>query len=175
MNVSVNRDRRWPARGHHRAGIMLFECIVYLSLLVLLLGVAYYAFDRFTDRSIALRRNADDIARALHAGERWRADLRGATGRIRVETNPNGSLLLIPGPRGVVAYQSTTNAVLRRVGLGAWSTMLDRVKTSSMADDPRASVTAWRWELELQPHSKKPIRVRPLFTFFGVPQRSASP
>ena len=43
-----------------------------------------------------------------------------------------------------------------------------------MTADPREYVTAWRWELELQPRatgSVKPGRVRPLFTFLAVPER----
>jgi hypothetical protein len=46
-----------------------------------------------------------------------------------------------------------------------------------MAADQRQYVTAWRWELELQPRAKgsvKPGRVRPLFTFLAVPERPAN-
>jgi len=156
------------------AAFMLIECLVYISVLLILLGVGYAAFYRCMENSLALRRSADDLANALHAGERWRADLRAATGPIRLEDNPDGSILVLPGGRGEVAYQFTTNAVLRRVGAGRWTTLLDRVKSSTLAPDPRPNVTAWRWELELQPRSRKPGRVRPLFTFIGVAKASST-
>lgn len=156
------------------AAIMLIECLVYMSILLILLSVGYAAFYRCMENSLALRRSTDDLANALHAGERWRADLRAATGPIRLKDNPDGSILVLPGGRDEVAYQFTTNAVLRRVGLGQWKTLLDRVKSSTLAPDPRSNVTAWCWELELQPRSKKPGRVRPLFTFIGVAKASST-
>jgi hypothetical protein len=46
-----------------------------------------------------------------------------------------------------------------------------------MAADRREHVTAWRWELELATRTQgsvKPGRVRPLFTFVAVPERTSS-
>ena len=63
-------------------GYLLIEALVYIAVVVTLLGVAYAAMYRCVDRSFALRRNADDITSALHAGERWRADVRAATSRV---------------------------------------------------------------------------------------------
>ena len=162
-------------RPGFRGGYQLIECMVYIAVLFTLLSAAYLAFYRFMDNSLALRRSTDDIAKALHAGECWRADLRAATRDIRQEDNADGAVVVIPGTHGGVAYQTTTNAVLRRVGSGAWTPLLERVKLSTMASDPRPNVTAWRWELELQPRSRKPVRVRPLFTFIAVPEQHSLP
>lgn len=162
-------------RERPSAGYLLIECLVYMSVMLVLLGVAYCAFYRFMDYSRVLRGNSDDIAQALHAGELWRADLRAATGNIRLEAGSDGPVLIIPDARSGVTYRTTTNAVLRRVGSGAWATVLHRVKASAMSADARTHVTAWRWELELQPRSRKPSRVRPLFTFTAVPQRDLTP
>jgi hypothetical protein len=123
---------------------------------------------------VRLRRNADDIAQALHAGERWRADVRAASGPIRFESTDAARILRLPGHRGEVAYQFTTNTVLRRVGNGTWTSLLNNVQSSAMESDQRLNVSAWRWELELKPRSKKPGRVRPLFTFLAVPDRSSA-
>ena len=57
-------------------GISIIECLVYGFVLLVLLGVAYCAFYRCVENSYTLRRNAEDIATALRAGERWRADVR---------------------------------------------------------------------------------------------------
>jgi hypothetical protein len=181
--------RRRPTRDQHKEagkysspliplarvrGYLLIECLVYMSVLLILLGVGYEAFYRCIQNSVALRRSADDIASALNAGERWRADLRAVKGMIRVEDTAAERILHLPGARGEVAYQFSRNAVLRRVGGGSWVRLLAGVKSSSMKSDPRPNVIAWRWELELQPRSKKPGRVRPLFTFIAVPERSST-
>lgn len=178
-NHSRRRDKAdsislWPAPPPHVGGYMLIECLVYISALLILLGLGYAAFYRCLENSVALRRSADDIANALHAGERWRADLRAANGTIRVEGTSRDQILHLPGARGGVAYQFSTNVVLRRVGSGPWTRLLANVKSSSMESDPRPSVVAWRWELELKPRSKRLGRVRPLFTFIAVPERSST-
>jgi hypothetical protein len=138
-----------------------------------LLGVGYSALYHGIDSSIALRRDADDIASALHAGERWRADMRLANKQIRLEQTPAGQIAYLEGLHSEAAYRFSTNAVFRRVGEGPWVKLLSNVKSSVIEPDARQHVTAWRWELELQPRQKgsvKPGRVRPLFTFIAVPE-----
>jgi hypothetical protein len=169
--------RRVVAGADPSAGYMLIETLVYISLLFVLLGIAYVAFDRCLDHSIALRRAADDIANALHVGERWRADVRAANTQVRSEDGPEGPVLHLLGARGELAYRFSNGALFRRLGQGAWVRLLDGVRSSAMMPDARAQVIAWRWELELQPRGKasvKPGRVRPLFTFLAVPE-AASP
>jgi type II secretory pathway pseudopilin PulG len=160
-----------------RGGYLLIEALVYIGVVAALLGVAYAAAYRSIDRSIALRRNADDITSALHAGERWRADVRAAASQVRLEPTDAGQLLYLDGPSNTVAYCFATNAVSRRVGTGPWVRLLPNVKSSTMTADQRAHVTAWRWELELQTRatgSVKPGRIRPLFTFLAVPERPSA-
>jgi type II secretory pathway component PulJ len=158
-----------------RRGYSIIECLVYGFVLVILLGVAYAAFYRCMDNSVALRRNAEDISRALSVGERWRADIRAAVAAIEREATDDGELLHLKGGRGPVDYQFVSNSVSRRVKSGPWVTVLANVKTSAMAAEARGGVTAWRWELELKPRSKKPVRMAPLFTFIAVPERKSSP
>ena len=172
---------RARSSGAHRAppltcgGYTIIECLVYGLVLWILLGVAYAAFYQCVENSVRLRRNADDIASALQAGERWRADVRAASGPIRLEKTDAEQILRLPGDRGEVAYHFTTNAILRRVDHGAWTRLLNHVQSSAMESDPRSNVTAWRWELELKPRSKRPGPVRPLFTFLAVPERVFAP
>jgi len=157
------------------AGFMLIEALVYIAVVFVLLGVGYEALYRCIDSSIALRRNADDITSALHAGERWRADVRLANRHIRLEQTPAEQIARLEGARGEVAYRFSTNAVFRRVGKGPWVRLLSSVKSSVIQPDARQHVTAWRWELELQSRqagSVKPGRVCPLFTFIAVPAGS---
>jgi hypothetical protein len=154
---------------------MLTEALVYIGVVIVLLAVGYQALYRCMDSSVALRWNADDIANALHAGERWRADVRSANRPIRLEQTPAEQILYLQGARGEMAYRFSTNAVFRRVGTGLWVRLLTNVKSSTIQADPRQHLTAWRWELELAPRQKgsvKPARVRPLFTFIAVPERT---
>jgi hypothetical protein len=156
---------------------LIVECLVYIGVLFLLLGAGYLALDRCIDNSVVLRRNADDIASALHAGERWRADLRIANGGVRVENTNGEQIVHLNTARGTRAYRWSGEHIFRSVDQGPWSRLLDNVQSSSMAPDARQKVTAWRWELELRPRVKgalKPGRVRPLFTFTAVPNRSPS-
>ncbi len=164
------RNRRSP-----HCGFMLIECLVYIGVVFVVLGVGYAAMYRCMENSVALRRSTEDIARALNAGERWRADVRAANGAIRWEETSDTRVLRMAGERGEVTYQFTSNAVLRCVAPGSWSCILASVKSSTMHQEARDQVTAWRWELELQPHSKKPVSVRPLFTFFAVPEKGVTP
>jgi len=159
-------------------GYLLIEALAYIAVLFVVLGVAFTALYRCMDHSIALRRNADDISRALHAGERWRADVRAAGTRTWIETTNQEPVLHLEGPRGDAAYRFADDTVFRRLGNGPWTRLLTNVKSSAMEPDRRQSVTAWRWELELKPRVKgvvKPSRIRPLFTFLAVPQTSAMP
>jgi hypothetical protein len=173
----VRPSRAALGRGSGEQGYLLIEALVYIAVIVALLGAGYAAMYRCVDSSIALRRNADDITGALHAGERWRADVRTATSQPRVENTDAGQLLYLEGARGTVVYRFTTNAVFRSVSGGPWAHVLEHVKASVMAPDKRENVTAWRWELEIQPRAKgsvKPGRVRPLFTFLAVPEQPAT-
>jgi hypothetical protein len=165
-----------PSRGTH--AYLLIEALVYIAVVLALLGAGYAAMYRCLDSSIALRRNADDITSALHAGERWRADVRSATNGVRLEDMAPGQLLRLQGTNSEVAYLFSTNAISRRLGAGSWVRVLPNVKSSVMQADPREHATAWRWELELQPRttgSVKPARIRPLFTFIAVPERTSTP
>jgi hypothetical protein len=165
------------ASGTSQRGYLLVEALVYIAVLVALLGAGYAAMYRCIDSSLALRRNADDITSALHAGERWRADVRSATSEVRLENTDAGQLLSFERPGGTVVYRFSTNALFRSMGGGSWVRLLPNVKSSTMTADARKYVTVWRWELELATRTQgsvKPGRVRPLFTFIAAPERSTA-
>src|SRR5438105_12099409 len=84
-------------RTEVRAGYMLVEALVYIGLSFLLLGVGFAAMYRCIDNSVGLRRSSDDITSALHAGERWRADVRAAVRPIKLENLPAEQVLHLPG------------------------------------------------------------------------------
>ncbi len=151
------------------AGIMLLECLVYIGVLTIILGLGGTAFYLCWDNARDLRRVTDDITRTVRAGERWRADIRHSTGRITVETDPDGQLVRIPSGTNEVLYAFTAGAVGRKLlSADGWTMILPKVKTSRMEADNRTHVKAWRWEVELVPVRAK-TGLRPLFTFESVP------
>ena len=175
MTTHLSRPAQSPP-VNNRAYLMI-EALVYIAVVFVLLGAGYAAMYRCVDNSIALRRNADDITSALHAGERWRADVRSATSQVRLETTDAGQLLSFESPRGPVSYRFSTNAILRSVGAGPWTRLLPNVKSSTMKSDPRQYASPWCWELELAPRTQGSVkagRVRPLFTFIAVPEGNQS-
>ena len=150
-----------------RSGVVLIEALVYISVVVIVLGVGYLAMYRCIDNSKTLRRSADDIARVLHMGELWRADVRAAT-VVRWEGAPAARVLRLESPSVTNSYVFTASTVSRRVGTGPWVPILSEVKASSIQADKRQHVEAWQWDVELKPRSKS-ARVRPVFTFTAVP------
>jgi len=166
---AVIRSDREP-RSH---AFTIIECLVYIGLLMVLLGVAMVAFYHCFDNMKGLRRNAADITRAVRAGELWRADVRAATSAIKFVEAEHA--IHIPQRDREVAYKFADAQVWRKTGAGApWIVLLSKVQSSQITSDPRTHVTAWRWELELQP-VRKSARVKPLFTFFAVPNTGNQP
>jgi hypothetical protein len=153
------------SRAHGTLGMMLLECLVYLSIFVILLGGATTVFYFCWDHTQALIYTTDDITLALHTGERWRADVRAATGIITVETTATGELARIPEGAKSVSYRFESGEVRRQVSTSDYQELLlAKVKTSEMKPDARGSVTAWRWELEVPPRRKE-AQLPLLFTF----------
>jgi Tfp pilus assembly protein FimT len=164
-----------PDAFARQQGVYLIECIVYIAMVAVVLGIATAAFFRCWDDSKRLRRNAEDIVRALHAGEQWRADLRTATGPVRVTDQDGAETVVIPAPAGQITYLFAQGELHRQARpAGPAALVLDRVKASRMAAEPRRQVTAWRWELELQP-GQKYHRVTPLFSFETVAGHQPAP
>lgn len=147
------------------AGYLLIECLVYIGVFAILLGIGYGAFYVCWDYSKALHYVTDDINSALHAGERWRADIRNATGKITVETTAEGEILRIPCGTNEVLYRFNAGEIRRQVASSDFSELLlPTVKASQMVMDRRGPVSAWRWELELKSRRKE-ARLPLLFTF----------
>jgi Tfp pilus assembly protein FimT len=150
-----------------RSGILLIECLVYISVLAVLLGIGFAAFYRCFDTSRTLRYAGEDLGAALRCGERWRADVRSATGEIVIEKNQNEQTLRIPqNTNEPLVYEFASNQV-HRISNGRSAVVLRNVKSSRMEIQKRGDVVAWRWEMELSPRRGK-TKLRPMFTFEAV-------
>jgi len=156
-----------PSTLDSQDGIALVDCLAYIALLALILTMAFSAFYRALEYSRDLSRNAADIARALQAGERWRADLRASTRPPRLETVGEESRLQLAGA-GEVNYAFREGRVLRQALPNTnWVELLPRVASSRMFEERRQHVGVWRWEVELKV-GQKVAGVRPLFSFQSV-------
>ena len=160
-----NRNTRARARVR---GLMLIECVVYLALFVVVLGLATKAFYDCWDSTKALGRDADDVVRSLQTGERWRADIRAATGPVETTSLGGVETLRIPQPSGAVVYTLANSELRRRAASAAEAAVMSNIKTSRMQSQSRGGVVVWRWELELRSYQRH-ARLRPLFTFEAVP------
>lgn len=153
------------SRARRSSGLFLIECLVYISVFAILLGGATTVFYFCWDHSQALIYATDDIASALHSGERWRGDVRAATGNITVENTATGEVVRIPQGAKAVSYRFESGEVRRQISTSDKPILLlANVKASQMEVDARGAVTAWHWELELLPRRKEahlPLR----FTF----------
>lgn len=159
---------RHIAKTRRTAGILLMECLVYISVLAILLGIGTAAFYFCWDHTRAVIFTTNEVASALHAGERWRADVRGATGQISTVSTADGATMEIPTGGKKIIYHFSNGELRREIPSQNLSWLvLEKVKASGMKIEPRAGVTAWRWELELMPRRK--VTYFPLrFTFEAV-------
>ncbi len=171
------------ASGLREEGYLMTEALVYIGAVGVLLTVGLIAMFRCVDSSLVLRRNANDIARAVHIGELWRSEIRVATNAVWLR-EPGGDILQLEGPAKRVQYRLAEGALYRRIDSGPWGRALEQVKASDMhraaGDQGRGSSgegrggfkgEIWHWDLELQPRSRGPVaaaRMRPLFTFIAV-------
>jgi hypothetical protein len=156
---------RHISRARATSGLMLLECLMYIALLGIVLGGATTAFYYCLGHSEALIGSTDNIASVVRTGERWRADVRAATGKITIQTNATNEVVQIPQGRRTISYRFEAGQVSRQFSASAPPLMLlGNVKTSQVEMDGRGGVRAWRWELELAPIRKEthlPLR----FTF----------
>jgi Tfp pilus assembly protein FimT len=157
------------------SGFSMIESLVYMALFVIVVGFATFTFYDCWDNTKAVRRNADDISRVLDMGERWRADVRGATGVAQLTIKNGAEQLRIPGLAGEVTYTFANSEIHRQTDSAAPDTLwLANVKSSHMQSTAPGPVAAWRWELELKSARKDP-RLRPLFTFECAARTGAIP
>ncbi len=154
--------------GGRADGILLLECLVYIALLALVLALAYAAFEACWKNSTTLRATADDVTSVIEAGERWRADIRAATGEITTDSS-GSQQLRIPQGTNAVLYRVNAREVQRKIASApAWRTVARRVNVSRMEIDRRSHISAWCWDLELVPRRPRGS-LRPQFTFEAVP------
>ena len=161
--------------GNRKSAFTLIECLAYVGLFALFIVLVMTTFFRARDGSDSLRRNADDVTRALHAGERWREDVRTATAPPSLVTENGQTWLALPRGTNTTVYTHFGSTVWRQAHTNqTWQPVLLRVTTSRMEADARQHVAAWRWEVELQTKDAQK-RTKPQFTFLAVAPQETKP
>jgi hypothetical protein len=117
---------------HREQGILLIECLVYFSIWVLVMGLAGACFHRCLEYSKQLSRNAAEIVRVLQVGERWREEVRLATGPLAVIEIEGTEDLRIPQQERDSIYVFRNGSVSRVSTNGRWIQVLPGVKKSTM-------------------------------------------
>ena len=156
-----------------RRGFTLIEILCYLAVIGLVTSMAMATLFQLIEQTAALRRNCEEIAAAVQAGEIWRADIRQAKptdlslSNRNAETTTNS--LVLRTAESTIIYRVKDGAVWRKSGSDATEeAILSGVKSSRFAVAPRKTVTAWIWEIELKTSGKHGA-TQPLFSFTAVP------
>lgn len=153
------------------SGILLIECVTYIAVFAILTSVGFAAFYLCWNQSKAVVYATDDIGAALRAGERWRADIRNATGPISVEHGDSGDTIEVPTHDNKIVYRFASGEVHREIpAVQHDELLLPKANSSQMQKEMRNGVTAWRWELNVavrRPETQLPL----LFTFEAVQSR----
>lgn len=145
-----------PTARRRQSGILLMECLMYIIIFTILFGLATGAFYMCWDHTRAIIAATNNIELATRAGERWRADIRQATGKITSNADGNGQSIHIPETKGEVIYLFGDGELRRQAATASIPELiLPAVKISDMKPDPRGTVAAWRWDLELVPVHKQ--------------------
>jgi len=182
MNMSA---RNFPVDG--RRGVTLIEMLAYIVLFSAFMLVAFDMY--FSSKTVArgIQGKASAIIQVMYAGERWRQDIRNATSppQITQSSLPNPddlpdiielTTLKIIKPSETNWYTFRGDHVFRMSSLlpTKWELVMDKVNSSTMAEEQRGEVAAWRWEVELKTKTTN-APTRPLFTFLSVPKKPKNP
>jgi len=157
-------------REREASGIMLMECLFYLSIWMVVVGLGFTLFYRVYSQSKQLARVSDQVVQTLRAGEQWRKDVRGSRAAPRWEPREQGTGEFILEREGVeLAYRVEGTNLLKKVAVdGRWQEVLSGLKTCRFWRDEAGGVVSWRWEVELSSRAAHPP-VRPRFSFQAVP------
>jgi len=157
-----------------RRAVVLVEALTYVGVLAVVIFVSSKAVGNGSRQASVMRFQSEDMSAALHAGERWRSDIRSAIAAPRLLTRDlrsgrKAQILELMTVDGLVSYGYDGQRLLRRVGNGQPQELIrGQIETLRMIRDQRGRVTAWRWELELKRRNPR-SQMRPLFTFLAVP------
>ena len=156
-------------------GLSLIECLIYIAVLTVVTGIAFSVFFSVLSHHRSVVRCSDDIVGTVKAGERWRADIRAAIEVPRLEASATEQALHIRQAGGTITYLFLSGRIWRIIdGKTPELPLLEKVKSSVMLADTRATTHAWRWDLQIASARKK-SKITPSFSFIAAEKAGLPP
>ena len=121
-------------RPNKRRAMTFVEVIMYVVISGVVFFTSYQTVGIGSRRVSVMRFQAQDLSAALHAGERWRSDIRAATSAPKLGDGPG--TIQMQTSEGLVNYSFDGQRLLRRVG-NAKPRELNSRPDRNFAHDPR--------------------------------------
>lgn len=149
---------------------MLVECMVYIALVMIILGLGLNLFLKLLSFHRDLERNSHDIARSTKAGEIWRDDIRSASAAIQIENSADELRLTIPMGDESIEYRYRDGVLWRQATeeRPSQSPFLKNLVSCEFVHESRPHAETWTWEVQLKT-KKKVVHIEPRFSFLAVP------
>jgi hypothetical protein len=142
--------------------------MIYISLVFVLLGIAFAIFYQCQTRSVHLRRACEQMATALRFGERWRKETAAAASRPTLEQDSAWIKFTIPQKNGEVIYLFQNGFIFRKpADAELMQPFVEGVRKFNVVQERRGGIEGWRLELELFTYEKNP-KIKPLLSFLSV-------
>ena len=163
-------------RSHPKINALsLIECLIYIAVLSVLLGIGYQGLSQLFTESARLRSNSSDMIAITHLGELWRDDVRRAGQRplLLHELEITNGLEIVRSDRKVL-YSHVGSSLYRLASADVPPyPALTNVKSSQFFLEQNQGIPVMRWEVELHSRNKK-SKLRPLFSFQAVLPKEAN-
>jgi hypothetical protein len=130
------------------SGATLVEVLVFFSLLLVFMAIGFAAYDRVWFESRRLEQRADAVRGLTQFGERWREDIRSASGPPLIHVDgrgmdiPVGTRVVTWKFEGKPAFLSRT-AQGERFQLAPWA-----LSGGSFSRIPRPNCTGWATDIQ---------------------------
>ncbi len=166
--MKLSKSKHDESRSNLR-GIVLVECMVYIALVMVILGMGLNVYLKLLSFHRDLERNSHDITRTTKAGEIWRADIRSATAHLQIEGQADSLRLTIPIENDSIQYSFRDGTLWRQQSTEqSPQPLLTHIASCQFSKDSRTHTDAWVWDLKLKT-KKKTVRIEPQFSFLAVP------
>lgn len=162
-----------PAIKFRRCGWMLFQYLLYISILFVLVESATRYYSAADMQSRMMSRSADNLMKCIRIGERWRNEIRGAT-KIDWSEETNHAMKIHTESGQTVVYFFSGEYLFRQVDGGAEIRILDWVKHGAFYRDDYEgpALTAWRLEMDMKEFRPATLN-RQNISMTAVPRRQS--
>ena len=157
-----------PNKLQRDTGLMLVECLMYISAVMVIVGLALAIFYQCQTQSVRLSRQSEHIAITLRFGERWRKEVRNAPATPEIKEHDSATAFHIPAPKGEIVYLYDGAAVWRKAAKDShYVLFVEGIAGLKFQKEVREHAAGWRMEIELATYERHP-KNKPQFSFLCV-------